>query len=113
MYIHACIYRYLYIIIAFSILVDLSSKLHAKEDSILEVDITNETVRLKEGWEMWLMPNSIGGRLCSLLMPYRLGSCVLRRTYKEDETLFHVVILSKHYHHILIKTYYCYYYYYY
>jgi hypothetical protein len=33
-------------------------------------------------------------------MPYRLGLCVLRRTYKEDyETLFPVVILSKHHHH--------------
>jgi len=41
---------------------DLSSKLHAKEDSILEVDVTNETVRLKEGWEMWLMPNSTGAK---------------------------------------------------
>jgi hypothetical protein len=33
-------------------------------------------------------------------MPYRLGLCVLRRTYRQDfETLFHVVILSKYYHH--------------
>jgi hypothetical protein len=30
---------------------DLVGKLSQKEDSILEVDVTNETVRLKEGWE--------------------------------------------------------------
>lgn len=30
---------------------DLVLKLSQKEDSILEVDVTNETVRLKEGWE--------------------------------------------------------------
>jgi hypothetical protein len=30
---------------------ELVSKLSQKEDSILEVDVTNETVRLKEGWE--------------------------------------------------------------
>jgi hypothetical protein len=33
-------------------------------------------------------------------MPYRLGLCVLRSTYRQDyETLFPVVILSKHHHH--------------
>jgi hypothetical protein len=38
--------------------------------------------------------------LCSLLMPYRLGLCVLRRIYRQDyESLFHVVILSEHHHH--------------
>ena len=30
---------------------ELVSKLAAKEDSLLEVDSVNETVRLKEGWE--------------------------------------------------------------
>ena len=30
---------------------DLVGKLSQKEDSILEVDVTNETVRLREGWE--------------------------------------------------------------
>ena len=30
---------------------DLVSKLNAKEDSILEVDVLNETVRLKVGWD--------------------------------------------------------------
>jgi len=30
--------------------------------SRLEVDIVNETMRLKEGWDMWLMPNAYGGR---------------------------------------------------
>jgi hypothetical protein len=38
--------------------------------------------------------------LCSLLMIYRLGLCVLLRTYRQDyETFFHIVILSKHHHH--------------
>jgi hypothetical protein len=38
--------------------------------------------------------------LCSLLIPYWMGLCVLRRTCRQDyETLFHVVILSKHHHH--------------
>jgi hypothetical protein len=41
--------------------------------------------------------------LCSLLMPYWLGSCVLCRTCRQNrlfETLFHtVIILSKHHHH--------------
>ena len=30
---------------------DLVIKLNAKEDSILEVDVSNETVRLKVGWD--------------------------------------------------------------
>ena len=30
---------------------DLVSKLNVKEDSILEVDVPNETVRLKTGWD--------------------------------------------------------------
>jgi hypothetical protein len=41
--------------------------------------------------------------LCSLLMTYWLGLCVLRRTCRQNrlyETLFHtVIILSKHHHH--------------
>jgi hypothetical protein len=38
--------------------------------------------------------------LCSLLIPYWMVLCVLRRTCRQDyETLFHVVILSKHHHH--------------
>mmetsp|Transcript_40259 Transcript_40259/g.41069 ORF Transcript_40259/g.41069 Transcript_40259/m.41069 type:complete len:297 (-) Transcript_40259:328-1218(-) len=32
-----------------------------RESSTLEVDIENETVRLKENWQMWLMPNGEGG----------------------------------------------------
>jgi hypothetical protein len=33
-------------------------------------------------------------------MPYRLGLCVLRRTYRQDyETLFYLLILSKHHHY--------------
>jgi hypothetical protein len=33
---------------------------------------------------------------------FKLGLCVLRRTYRQDyETLFHVVILIKHHHHQL------------
>jgi ABC-type branched-subunit amino acid transport system substrate-binding protein len=46
--------------------------------------------------------------LCSLLMPSRLGLCVLRRTYRQDyETLFNVIILVEphhhyyHYHHVI------------
>jgi hypothetical protein len=43
--------------------------------------------------------------LYSLLMPYRLGLCVLRRIYRQDyETLFHVVILSKHHHHYVFSV---------
>jgi hypothetical protein len=39
--------------------------------------------------------------ICSLLMPHRLGLCVLRRVYRQDyENLFRVVILSKHHHNI-------------
>ena len=30
---------------------DLVEKLSQKEDSILEVDVANETVRLRDGWE--------------------------------------------------------------
>jgi hypothetical protein len=46
-------------------------------------------------------PHSYFDPYYSLLMPYRLGLCVLRRTYREDyETLFHVVILSKHHYHL-------------
>jgi hypothetical protein len=41
------------------------------------------------------------GGMCSLLMPFWLGSCVLRRTYRQHglyETFFHtVIILSRHY----------------
>jgi hypothetical protein len=38
--------------------------------------------------------------LCLLLMPQRLGLCILRRTYRQDyETFSHVVILIKHHHH--------------
>jgi hypothetical protein len=41
--------------------------------------------------------------MCSLLMPYWLGLCVLRRTRRQNrlyETLFHTVIIpSKHHHH--------------
>jgi hypothetical protein len=41
--------------------------------------------------------------LCSILMPYWLGLCVLRRTCRQNrlyETLFHtVIILSKHHYH--------------
>lgn len=32
-----------------------------QESPIIEVDTTNETVRLKENWQMWLMPNGEGG----------------------------------------------------
>jgi hypothetical protein len=45
--------------------------------------------------------------LCSLLMPYLLGLCLLRRTCRQTrlyETLFHtVIILSKHHHHHHIR----------
>ena len=36
-------------------LIDIMTKISAKEDSPLEVDQENETIRLKEGWEkvMW------------------------------------------------------------
>jgi hypothetical protein len=38
--------------------------------------------------------------LCSLLIPYWMGLCVLRsKSWQDYETLFHVVILSKHHHH--------------
>jgi hypothetical protein len=51
-----------------------------------------------------LQPRDSGGDfLCSLLMPYWLGLCVLRRKCRQNrlyETLFHtVIILSKHHHH--------------
>jgi hypothetical protein len=43
---------------------------------------------------------SVSTGLCSLLMPYWTGLCVLRRTCRQDyETFFYVVILSKHHHH--------------
>jgi len=32
-----------------------------QESITLEVDTNNETVRLKDGWNMWLMPNGEGG----------------------------------------------------
>eukprot|EP01038_Epipyxis_sp_PR26KG_P005264 gene5264-7315_t len=32
------------------------------ENSILEFDYQNETIRVKIGWDMWLMPNQFGGR---------------------------------------------------
>jgi hypothetical protein len=40
--------------------------------------------------------------LCSLLMPYWLSLCVLRRTCRENrlyETLFHTVIILNEHHH--------------
>jgi hypothetical protein len=46
--------------------------------------------------------------LCSLLMPYWLGLCVLRRTCRQSslyETLFHCNTLSKHHHHHLLYLY--------
>eukprot|EP01041_Mallomonas_annulata_P009402 gene9402-19508_t len=32
-----------------------------QESETLEVDVPNETVRLKENWQMWLIPNGEGG----------------------------------------------------
>jgi len=32
-----------------------------QESTTLEIDLVNETLRLKENWQMWLMPNGEGG----------------------------------------------------
>ena len=34
----------------------------AKNSKVVEVDTPNETIRLKEKWEQWLLPNEYGGR---------------------------------------------------
>lgn len=32
-----------------------------QQSALLEVDLENETLRLKEGWQKWLIPNGKGG----------------------------------------------------
>jgi len=32
------------------------------ERCVVEIDVNNETIRLKQGWDQWLAPNTFGGR---------------------------------------------------
>lgn len=47
-------------------IVDLMDKISGKEDSPLEVDRENETIRLKEGWEKVCCKHTVIEKVCIL-----------------------------------------------
>ena len=71
---------------------DLVGKLSQKEDSILEVDVANETVRLREGWEKVQICSSFSKyyNVPSLLLPYLLLECLFSIEIRVIVTLMSV-----------------------
>jgi hypothetical protein len=93
-------YTYMYDICNVYIFRDLDGLLTVREkggwtlDSSVQMRCVLFTIKLLHKWFEFL---------CSLLMPYWLSLCIVRRIYRQNrlyENLFHtVIILSKYHHH--------------